>query len=194
FNQELFGAPSSLPWALRISRAHRVAELAPKYWKYATFEPTFLYELIWNLLLATFLVWLGKHRKIKAPGLVALYVAGYSGFRIFEETQRIDYSEYFLGLRLNFFIATILCLLALAWFVALQRGWRGWGTEPADPVPENLRASGPTRGLGFPRPAAATTRSGASGRASAGAGAGASGGRTSRPSGSSGRGRNPKPR
>ncbi len=118
FNQELFGSPSKLPWALKIAPAHR----PPGYTQYATFEPTFLYEIIWNLALASFLVWLGHHRKIKAPGLFALYVAGYSAFRIFEETQRIDYSNYFLGMRVNFWIAVVLCLAGLVWFVAVQRG------------------------------------------------------------------------
>jgi prolipoprotein diacylglyceryl transferase len=98
FNQELFGGPTSLPWALRISPAHR----PPGYEQYATFHPTFLYELIWNLLLAGALVWLGRHRRIRAPGLFALYVAGYSGFRIFEELLRVDPAHHILGLRLNF--------------------------------------------------------------------------------------------
>ena len=159
FNQELFGAPSNLPWGLKISLAHR----PPGYTRFPTFEPTFLYELIWNLLLASFLVWLGSRRRIRAPGLFALYVAGYSGFRIFEETQRIDFSNYILGLRLNFFIALILCLIGLAWFVAVQRGWRGWGVEPAEPLPESERAAGPTRGLGLPRAATATASGGGSG-------------------------------
>jgi prolipoprotein diacylglyceryl transferase len=121
FNQELFGAPSSLPWALEISPAHRY----PGYTQYATFEPTFLYELIWNLLLAGFLVWLNQRRRerIRPPGIFALYVAGYSAFRIFEETQRIDYSVHVLGLRLNFFIASILCLIGFFWFLSIQRGW-----------------------------------------------------------------------
>ncbi len=118
FNQELFGAPSKLPWALEISPAHRPTG----YGQYGTFEPTFLYEIIWNLSFAAFLVWLGHHRKIRAPGLFALYVAGYSAFRLFEETQRIDYSNYFLGMRVNFWIALALCLAGLAWFVAVQRG------------------------------------------------------------------------
>jgi prolipoprotein diacylglyceryl transferase len=131
FNQELFGGPSKLPWALKISPAHR----PPGYLNYATFEPTFLYELIWNLALASFLVWLGSKRKVRVPGLFALYVAGYSGFRVFEETQRIDYSNYFLGLRVNFFVAGVLCLLGLASFVAIQRGWRGMGSTPAEPAP-----------------------------------------------------------
>jgi prolipoprotein diacylglyceryl transferase len=119
FNQELFGAPSSLPWALKIDPAHR----PPGYQRFATFEPTFLYEMIWDLSLAGFLIWLASRRKVKPPGIFALYVAGYSAFRIFEETQRIDYSNYVLGMRLNFWIALALCLGALLWFVAIQRGW-----------------------------------------------------------------------
>ena len=120
FNQELFGKPSTLPWALKIDPAHRPAH----YLRYATFQPTFLYELIWNLALAGFLVWLWDRRKVRAPGIFALYVAGYSGFRIFEETLRIDYSNYVLGMRLNFWIATLLCLAGLLSFAAIQRGWR----------------------------------------------------------------------
>jgi prolipoprotein diacylglyceryl transferase len=134
FNQELFGGPTKLPWGLEISRAHRVAELAPKYWNDATFQPTFLYEMIWDLSLAGFLVWLVQTRRVRPPGGFALYVAGYSGFRIFEETLRIDYSNYILGLRLNFFVATILCLVGLAWFVAIQKGWRGLGGPKGEPA------------------------------------------------------------
>ena len=120
FNQELFGKPTTLPWGLEISPVHR----PPGFLQYATFQPTFLYEIIWNLSLAGFLVWLGHTRKVRAPGLFALYVAGYSAFRMFEETLRIDYSNHILGLRLNFFVAAILCIAGLAWFVAIQRGWR----------------------------------------------------------------------
>ena len=120
FNQELFGGPTTLPWGLKIDPAHR----PPHYTQYVTFHPTFLYEIIWNLLLAAFLVWLGHHRRIRPPGLFALYVAGYSGFRVFEETLRVDYSNHIFGLRLNFFVASILCILGLLWFVAIQREWR----------------------------------------------------------------------
>jgi len=117
FNQELFGKPSTLPWALQVDLAHR----PPGYERYATFQPTFLYEIAWNLSLATLLVWLGRTRRVRAPGLFALYVAGYSGFRIFEETLRIDYSQHILGLRLNFFVASALCAAGLAWFAWIQR-------------------------------------------------------------------------
>ena len=118
FNQELFGKPSTLPWALKISPAHRPAH----FLQYATFQPTFLYEIIWNLSLAGFLIWLGNHRRIRPPGIFALYVAGYSAFRLIEENLRIDYSVHILGMRLNFWIALLLTLGALAVFVLIQRG------------------------------------------------------------------------
>jgi prolipoprotein diacylglyceryl transferase len=126
FNQELFGGPSKLPWALEISPAHRPAAYA----QYATFQPTFLYELIWNLLLAGALVWLGRRRAIKPPGLFALYVAGYSFVRIGEELLRVDPAHHIFGLRLNFYVATIICIVGLAWFVRTQR--RSGNTAPTE--------------------------------------------------------------
>jgi prolipoprotein diacylglyceryl transferase len=122
FNQELFGGPTSLPWALQIAPAHRPAG----YEQFATFHPTFLYELIWNLGLAAFLVWLGRHRRIRAPGLFALYVAGYSGFRIFEELLRVDPAHHILGLRLNLYVASLLFLAGLFWFARVQLGRLPW--------------------------------------------------------------------
>ena len=117
FNQELFGRPSGLPWALMIDPAHR----PPGYQGYATFQPTFLYEMIFDLAFAGMLVWLGHHTRVRSPGLFALYVTGYSAFRIFEESLRIDSSEHFLGLRLNFYVASVLTVAGLIWFVITQR-------------------------------------------------------------------------
>jgi phosphatidylglycerol---prolipoprotein diacylglyceryl transferase len=123
FNQELFGKPTGLPWGLSIAPQFR----PPGYTQYPAFQPTFLYELIFDLALAAALVWLGHHRDIRPWGLFALYVAGYSAFRIFEETVRIDSSAHFLGLRLNFFIACVGTAAGLAWFALAQRGKRGAG-------------------------------------------------------------------
>jgi prolipoprotein diacylglyceryl transferase len=117
FNQELFGGPTSLPWGLQIDPAHRPSGYAA----YTTFHPTFLYELIWNLALAATLVWLGRGGRIRAPGLFALYVAGYSGFRIVEELLRVDPAHRILGLRLNFYVATLLFAAGLVWFARTQR-------------------------------------------------------------------------
>jgi prolipoprotein diacylglyceryl transferase len=103
FNKELFGKPTTLPWGLEIPVGFRPAG----YTQFAAFQPSFLYELIWDLILAAFLVWLGHHVKIKPWGLFALYVAGYSGYRIFEETIRI--------------VAIALTVIGVAWFVLAQR-------------------------------------------------------------------------
>jgi prolipoprotein diacylglyceryl transferase len=117
FNKELFGGPTRLPWGLEIPLQYRPAG----YLQYATFHPTFLYELIWDFALAAVLVWLGHHTRIKAPGLFALYVAGYSAFRMFEESLRVDSSVHIFGLRLNFYVATILMVFGLVWFYRIQR-------------------------------------------------------------------------
>jgi prolipoprotein diacylglyceryl transferase len=134
FNQELFGKPTSLPWGLEIAKAYRPAGYAA----FSTFQPTFLYELIFDLALAAVLVWLGHHRGVRPPGLFALYVTGYSAFRIFEETLRIDSSEHFLGLRLNFYIATTLAITGIVWFIASQRRKDdATPAEPAESVPSS---------------------------------------------------------
>jgi prolipoprotein diacylglyceryltransferase len=80
-----------------------------------------LYELIFDLAFAALLVWLGHHRYIRPPGLFALYVTGYSAFRIFEESLRVDPSEHFLGLRLNAYVASVLALAGVIWFLRTQR-------------------------------------------------------------------------
>jgi prolipoprotein diacylglyceryl transferase len=117
FNQELFGGPTTLPWALRVDPAH-----TPRGYPIGTtFQPMFLYEMIFNLAFAGFLIWLGRTGKIRPPGLFALYVAGYSGFRIWEETLRIDPSHYLFGLRVNLYVAAVLTLVGGVWFVVTQR-------------------------------------------------------------------------
>jgi len=117
FNQELFGRPSDLPWAIEIDPEHRPA----RYLADPTFHPTFLYELLWNLLLAAALVWLGRHRTIRPPGLFALYVAGYCAFRIVDELLRVDTAAHVLGLRWNLLLACGGTVIGLAWFAYSQR-------------------------------------------------------------------------
>ena len=134
FNQELFGGPTTLPWGLEIDPEHRPAG----YESDATFHPTFLYEIVWNVGLAAFLVWLGHHRRIRPPGLFALYVAGYSFGRIWEELLRVDPAHHILGLRLNFFVAIVLFAIGIAWFVRTQRKGPDYDAEP---YPERRQAA-----------------------------------------------------
>src|SRR6202040_3075473 len=122
FNKELFGRPTTLPWGLEIPYQYRVAGGIPaRYLNAATFHPTFLYELIFDVAWACVLIWLGHHRKIKPPGLFALYVFGYSAYRIFEESLRVDSSVYIFGLRLNLYIASVLAVAGAVWFYRTQR-------------------------------------------------------------------------
>lgn len=114
FNQELFGKPTDLPWGLEIDPEHR----PERYLDQPTFHPVFLYEIIWNLTLAFVLT---RLKGIRPPGLFALYVAGYSAFRIFAELIRVDPAKHILGLRLNLFVAVALCLTGLVWFWWSQR-------------------------------------------------------------------------
>ncbi len=142
FNQELFGKPTGLPWGLEITQAARLTSGIPAAdMKYSTFQPSFLYEMIFDLAFAAILVWIGHHRSIRPPGLLALYVAGYSAYRIFEETIRIDSSAHFLGLRLNFFIACLGAVSGLTWFAFTQR--RRTPGEPARAVPNAAAESQP---------------------------------------------------
>ena len=135
FNQELFGGPTSLPWALEIDPEHRPA----RYAQDPTFHPTFLYEIVWNLALAGLLVHLGHRYRVRPPGLFALYVAGYSLGRIGEELLRVDPSHHILGLRLNFFVASLLFAIGVAWFLRSQ-GWGGRGSSRLSGA--GLRGSG----------------------------------------------------
>jgi prolipoprotein diacylglyceryl transferase len=133
FNQELFGKPTDLPWGLEIDPANR----PEGYAQFETFQPTFLYESLWNLLGVAVLLLLDGRLRIKPPGLFALYVAWYTFGRTFEELVRIDPSHEFLGQRLNFWVTVILFLLAVVAFVWSQRRTerpRSPGRrEPAEP-------------------------------------------------------------
>ena len=117
WNQELFGKPTRLPWALKISPAHR----PPGYSQYATFHPTFLYESVWDLLCVGLLLWIDRRFALRRPALFALYVSFYTAFRSYEETLRIDLgSHYYLGFRLNFFVSLAVFAASTAFFVWWQ--------------------------------------------------------------------------
>jgi prolipoprotein diacylglyceryl transferase len=127
FNQELFGPPTSLPWGLEIDPEHRPARYADD----PTFQPTFLYEILWDLALAAALVWLERRRPIRPPGLFALYVAGYGAFRaIVELFLRVDPANELFGLRINLFVSVALLIGGLVWFCLTQRSQDGNNSTP----------------------------------------------------------------
>jgi prolipoprotein diacylglyceryl transferase len=117
FNQELYGRPTNLPWALRISPDHRL----PGYQHVATYHPTFLYEALWNLALAGLLVLYERRRPSARPGtLFALYVAGYALGRLWVEALRIDPASHIAGLRVNIWVSILALAASGTWLAATR--------------------------------------------------------------------------
>ncbi|MGZ4437667.1 MAG: prolipoprotein diacylglyceryl transferase [Nocardioidaceae bacterium] len=119
FNQELFGKPTTLPWALKIDAAHRPAG----YTQYATFQPTFLYESIWDLGVAGLVIWADRKFRLGHGRAFALYVMAYTVGRGWIEYLRIDpvQESNVFGLRLNVWTSILVFLGALAYFVVSAR-------------------------------------------------------------------------
>jgi phosphatidylglycerol:prolipoprotein diacylglycerol transferase len=95
FNQELYGRPSDLPWAVRIDEAYRL----PGYETVETFHPAFLYESLWNFLSFVILLFLARRypHKLQTGDLMALYLVQYAIGRILLEFIRLDSRTIELG-------------------------------------------------------------------------------------------------
>ena len=130
FNQELFGAPTDLPWALEIDPANRPAG----YLEVETFHPTFLYESLWLIGMAVVLVWADRRFSMGHGRLFALYVALYCAGRVWIEALRIDDANTILGLRLNIWTSVIVGLGALVYLVisAKKRPGRDLVIDPRE--------------------------------------------------------------
>jgi phosphatidylglycerol---prolipoprotein diacylglyceryl transferase len=140
WNQELYGKPTKLPWALEIDVAHRL----PQYVQYGTYHPTFLYELIWDVVGVGMLLYVGRRFTIRTPALFALYVSWYTFGRFFEELLRIDPAHHIAGLRLNAWVSAIVFVCSTAFFVRRQFFDRsdGGARDPRRPPPK-----GPTMAI-----------------------------------------------
>jgi len=117
FNQELFGRPTTLPWALEIDPAHRPAG----YEQYATFHPTFLYESLWCLLVALVIVLIDRRWRQDHGRTLALYVMLYTVGRGYFEHLRIDEANHVLGLRLNEWTSLVVFLAGVAGYLLARR-------------------------------------------------------------------------
>jgi prolipoprotein diacylglyceryl transferase len=117
FNQEVFGKPTDLPWGLEIDIENRPAGYAP----YETFHPTFLYELLWNLGLCGFLLWLDTKRVVRRGYLIAVYVLGYGIGRLWIELLRIDEASEILGVRVNVWTSIFAIVVSLVVLVVAGR-------------------------------------------------------------------------
>ncbi|MEM7272085.1 MAG: prolipoprotein diacylglyceryl transferase [Actinomycetota bacterium] len=117
FNQEIFGGPSDLPWAVEIDERHRPAEFIDE----ETFHPAFLYEATWNLLLAGFLIWIDRRGVLRKGMILPLYVAGYGIGRFLVEAVRIDPATLILGIRVNHWVSGSAIVLSVIALVLLAR-------------------------------------------------------------------------
>lgn len=90
-NQELYGAPSNLPWAIYISPENRLAEFAD----FAYYHPIFLYESLWNIAAVFLLLWAARRYKDwLLPGdIFLMYLVSYPIIRILLDFLRLDASE-----------------------------------------------------------------------------------------------------
>lgn len=130
FNQELFGGPTNLPWGLRIDPQHRPLG----YLQYTAFHPTFLYELIWNVVGACILLWADRRWRLGRGKLFALYVVTYTFGRFWIERLRIDPANHVGGWRINSYTSLLVFLAGLVLFIWLLRNKPG-ATAPEAVAP-----------------------------------------------------------
>ncbi|WP_228781297.1 prolipoprotein diacylglyceryl transferase [Nocardia cyriacigeorgica] len=128
FNQELYGRETEVPWGLEIyqrfddqGRLDMMNGVSTGVVEKVV-HPTFLYELLWNVLVVLLLVYIDKRFRIGHGRLFALYVAGYSFGRFFVELMRDDEATHIAGIRINSFTSALVFLAAIAYFVFATKG------------------------------------------------------------------------
>ncbi|NKX56018.1 prolipoprotein diacylglyceryl transferase [Arthrobacter mobilis] len=123
FNQELFGAPTTLPWGLQIDPGN--PNFPPGMAPDTLFHPTFLYESLWNLAGVALLLALDKRFRFRRGLLFWLYVAIYTLGRVWIEMLRIDDAEmvslFGVTARLNVWTSLLLFAVSVVIFVLLAR-------------------------------------------------------------------------
>ncbi|SDJ15638.1 prolipoprotein diacylglyceryl transferase [Frankineae bacterium MT45] len=122
FNNELYGGPTSLPWRLEIHRVDVVTgqSLLDDHGHAIVlgyFQPTFLYESIWDIALAFVLIYASRRWTLGRGNVFALYVMLYTVGRAWIEALREDHANHILGLRLNDWTSIIVFIGALIWFL-----------------------------------------------------------------------------
>ena len=130
FNQELYGGPTTLPWGLEIYRrvdpatgiSDPLAGVAVDNTPIAVVHPTFLYELLWNLLVAALVVWADKRFRLGHGRAFAVYVAGYTLGRFFIEMMRTDPATRVFGdIRINVLVAGLVYAGAVAYLLVVRK-------------------------------------------------------------------------
>ncbi|SRX81939.1 prolipoprotein diacylglyceryl transferase [Mycolicibacterium parafortuitum] len=128
FNQELYGRATTLPWGLEIYERRNSVGALDSLNGVSTGElievvhPTFLYELLWNLLVFAVLIFVDRRFKIGHGRLFALYVAGYCVGRFWIELMRSDTATLVAGIRINTFTATFVFIAAAVYIMVAPKG------------------------------------------------------------------------
>jgi phosphatidylglycerol:prolipoprotein diacylglycerol transferase len=119
FNQELYGKPTDLPWAITIRDENRL----PHYTEFSRFHPMFLYEMIWTLLICVGLIWVGRRfaDRLRSGDLLALYTILYPGGRFFLEFLKLDAPALGHGLTIAQIVSLLAAVVGLALLVARHR-------------------------------------------------------------------------
>jgi len=109
-NQEVYGSPTDLPWAIRIDPQHRL----PEFMAYETYHPLFLYESIYNFLNMVFLLWISRkfENKLKNGDVFLTYLVSYPIFRFFMEFLRLD-NSYVGGINANQTLMLVIAVTAI---------------------------------------------------------------------------------
>jgi prolipoprotein diacylglyceryl transferase len=133
FNQELYGGPTKLPWGLELFQrvdpntgaVDWLNGVAINNTPAAIVQPTFLYELIWDLLIALAVVIADRRLRLGHGRAFALYVAGYAFGRFWIELMRSDPATRVFGVRINVWVMSLLFIGGVIYFiVAARRGPR----------------------------------------------------------------------
>ncbi len=130
FNQELYGRPTDLPWALEVDPGRR----RPGFEDAATFHPTFLYESLWNLALVGLIVRLDRRGRLPRGALILVYAVGYGVGRFLVELLRIDTADRYAGLSRNNWVALLVAIGGVVGLLRLRGAGPAEGATDAEEV------------------------------------------------------------
>ena len=123
FNHELYGLPTNLPWGLEIESTN--AAYPPGLPDGTLFHPTFLYEVVWNLVGVAVILIAERRLKLQWGKVLAVYLIWYGVGRSGFESIRIDPSEIFLGLRTNVWAALVAVTVGVIIIIVQSRRHSG---------------------------------------------------------------------